>query len=134
MHYQRSAADYTGWQLHAWNAGKDPGWNLGYNASGSDAFGAIYQVPLAASTGSVGYLFHNGDTKDHGGADQAWTLVAGANEIWRIQGDSGTYTRNPTGASAPDIATVRVHYRRWRGDFNAWGLHLWGGSGLDTAR
>jgi len=27
-------------------------------------------VPLASQTGSVGYLFHKSDDKDHGGADQ----------------------------------------------------------------
>jgi len=134
VHYRRSDAAYTGWQLHAWGAGKDPGWNAGYNASGSDAFGAVYEVPLAAASGEVGYLFHKGDTKDHGGADQKYLLKSGKNEIWRVQDDSATYLSNPLGAAAPDLTTVRVHYKRYGADYAAWGLHLWNGSGLDAAR
>ncbi len=135
IHYHRIAADYTGWQVHSWGAAQDPGWNQGWNASGSDDFGNIYDIPLVADSGTVGYLFHNGDTKDDGGADQSYTLVPGtANEIWRIEGDLTTYSSNPFVGGPPDIATVRVHYQRFAGDYAAWGLHLWGGSGLDTSR
>ncbi|MDM4767943.1 alpha-1,6-glucosidase domain-containing protein [Pelomonas sp. SE-A7] len=134
IHYRRTVGDYSGWQVHSWGAAKDPGWGLGHNASGSDSYGAIYEVPLAAATGEVGYLFHKGDDKDHGGADQKYTLKAGKNEIWRIQGDGATYTSNPLGAAAPDLTTVRVHYKRFDANYAAWGLHLWNGSGLDSAR
>ncbi len=105
VHYRRADGQYSGWQLHTWGAAQDPGWNQGWNAQGSDSFGAVYQVPLTATSGSVGYLFHKGDTKDHGGVDQAWTLQAGANEIWRIEGDAVTYTSNPLG-SDPSVAGV----------------------------
>jgi pullulanase/glycogen debranching enzyme len=135
IHYRRTASDYAGWQVHSWGSAQDPGWNLGWNASGSDDFGNVYDIPLVANSGAVGYLFHNGDTKDDGGADQSWTLVPGtANEIWRIQNDLVTYTSNPIVAGPPDIAQLRVHYQRYAGDYAAWGLHLWGGSGLDTGR
>ncbi len=134
VHYRRTAGDYSGWQLHHWGAAAAVDWNAGRNADGTDAFGVFYNVPLAAQSGTVGYLFHKGDDKDHGGADQSYVLKAGANEIWRIQGDGATYTANPLGAAAPDLATLRVHYKRFDGGFPAWGLHLWDGSGLDTSR
>ncbi|WP_422014372.1 alpha-1,6-glucosidase domain-containing protein [Roseateles sp.] len=134
IHYRRTAGDYAGWQLHHWGAAAGVDWNAGRNADGSDAFGVYYNVPLAAQTGTVGYLFHKGDDKDHGGADQSYVLKAGKNEIWRIQGDGTTYASNPLGNPAPDITTVRVHYRRFDGNFAAWGLHLWSGSGLDAGR
>jgi pullulanase/glycogen debranching enzyme len=135
VHYHRLNADYDGWQIHTWGAAQDPGWNKGWNASGSDSFGVIYDVPLAAPSGNVGYLFHQGDWKDHGGADQNYTLVEGqANEIWRIEGDSVTYLKNPFDSGPPDITTVRVHYLRFAGDYAAWGLHLWDGSGIDVSR
>jgi len=133
VHYHRSAADYTGWQIHTWGAGNDPGWNQGWNAAGNDDYGVYYDVPLNASSGTVGFLLHNGDNKDNGGADQSYTLNAGANEIWRLQNDSTNYAQNPLAVTL-DIATVRVHYKRFAGDYANWGLHLWGGSGLDTAR
>ena len=134
IHYRRTAGDYTGWQLHHWGAAASVDWNAGRNADGTDAFGVFYNVPLAAQAGTVGYLFHKGDDKDHGGADQSYVLKAGANEIWRVQGDGATYTANPLGAAAPDLTAVRVHYKRFDGNFAAWGLHLWDGSGLDASR
>ena len=134
VHYHRLNSDYTGWQIHTWNAAQSPDWNAGWNASGTDDFGVFYDVPLAASSGTVGYLFHNGDTKDDGGADQAYQLAAGANEIWRVEGDLTTYASNPLTAPPPDITTLRVHYQRFASDYANWGLHLWGGSGLDTSR
>jgi hypothetical protein len=57
----------------------------------------------------------------------------GANEIWRLEGDSTNYTSNPRLLPVPDIKTVRVHYKRFDGAYSAWGLHLWNGSGLDVA-
>jgi len=134
IHYRRADGNQDGWQVHSWGAAQDPGWNNGWNASGSDDFGALYDIPLNADSGTVGYLFHKGDWKDHGGADQSYTLVQGqANEIWRLEGDGTTYLSNPLTSGPPDITTVRVHYQRYGGDYAAWGLHLWNGSGLDVS-
>ena len=134
IHYKRLAGDYSGWALHTYDAAVETAWTAGLTPSGTDAFGQIYTVPLRVSSGTVGYIFHKGDTKDHAGADQSFVLQAGANEIWRIEGDATTYRSNPSGAARPDIHTVRVHYKRFAGDYAAWGLHLWASSGLDTAR
>ncbi len=133
VHYRRANGDTSGWQLHSWGAAQSPNWNAGWNATGSDEFGAVYDVPLAAETDVVGYLMHNGDWKDWGGADQSYTLQPGANEIWRLEGDSTTYASNPLGLPVPDIKTVRVHYKRFDSAYSNWGLHLWNGSGLDVA-
>jgi pullulanase len=137
LHYKRLAADYTGWTLHTFNAAVETTWTAGLPTTTLDSFGAVITVPLKANSGSVGYIFHKGDTKDHAGADQAYTLKAGANEIWRIEGDPTTYSSNPQGSAAPDVTTVRVHYKRFAGttaDYAAWGLHLWASNGMDTTR
>ena len=135
VHYRRPAGDYAGWQIHTFGAAQDPGWNNGWNANPvGDAFGVIYHVPLIATSGNVGYLFHQGDNKDHGGADQSYTLKPGANSIWRIQGDPVTYFSDPLNVSVPDIASVRVHYKRYDANYTQWGVHIWPGSGIDTAR
>ncbi len=133
VHYRRSASDYTGWQIHTWNAAQSPNWNGGWDAAGNDDFGVYYDVPLAAGSGTVGFLLHNQDNKDNGGADQSYVLQAGANEIWRLQGDSTNYASNPLLLPVPDIKTVRVHYKRFDAGYSAWGLHLWNGSGLNAA-
>ncbi len=134
IHYRRPAGDYTGWTLHTWDAAVETQWTAGRTPASTDAFGEVFDIPLAAASGSVGYIFHKGDEKDHAGADQRYTLKAGRNEIWRVQGDGTTYTANPLGATTPDITKLRVHYKRFDGDYAAWGLHLWNGSGLDASR
>jgi pullulanase-type alpha-1,6-glucosidase len=134
VHYRRADGNHAGWQIHTWNAAQSPNWNEGWNAAGSDDFGIYYDVSLAATSGTVGFLLHNGDNKDNGGADQSYVLQAGANEIWRLQGDATNYPANPLLLPVPDIKTVRVHYKRFDGGYSAWGLHLWNGSGLDVAR
>ena len=133
VHYRRTDGVTTDWQLHSWGVGKDPGWNLGYNPAGTDSFGVIYNVPLSADSGAVNYLFHKGDTKDHGGADQSYTLKSGANEIWRVQDDAITYSSNPLVATTPDIATLRVHHKRFDSTFDVWGLHMWDGGGINVS-
>ncbi|WP_374399767.1 alpha-1,6-glucosidase domain-containing protein [Niveibacterium sp.] len=134
VHYKRKDGVYTGWQLHTWGAGADPGWNKGYDPTGTDSFGAIYKPTLSADSGAVGYLFHKGDTKDHGGADQSYTLAPGANEIWRIEGDTVTYTKNPDTVGPVDVSTIRVHYKRFDSKFDVWGLHLWPTNGMDVTK
>ena len=98
----------------------------------TDSFGGVYEVALKNTSGEVGYIFHKGDTKDHGGTDQKYTLKPGKNEIWRIEGDSVTYATNPPGP-APDLTSVRVHYKRYDANFAPWGVHIWAASGLDVA-
>jgi pullulanase/glycogen debranching enzyme len=134
IHYRRPAGDYTGVMIHTYNAAVAPVWNEGFVPDGTDDFGVYFLVQLNASSGVVGYIFHIGDNKDDGGADQAYTLQPGLNEIWRIQDDLTTYTSNPVGAAPIDITTVRVHYQRFANDYSTWGLHLWDGSGLDVSR
>jgi pullulanase len=138
VYYYRPAGDYDGWQIHTWNAAVDPGWNNGHNITRRETIAgrviAVYEVPLAAQTGTVGYLLHKGDAKDHNNADQFHTLRAGANVVWRVQGDLTPYSSNPLEAPPPDITSVRVNYIRPAGDFAGWGLHVWAAGGLDVAR
>ena len=35
VHYHRVNSDYTGWQIHTWNAAQSPAWNGGWDASGT---------------------------------------------------------------------------------------------------
>jgi len=134
IHWHRTAGDYANAMIHTWGAAASPTWNAGFVPDGTDSFGVYFNVQLTAGTGTVGYILHVGDNKDDAGADQSYVLQPGANEIWRVQDDLTTYTANPQGAGAVDIDTVRVHYLRYANDYSTWGLHLWGGSGLDTTR
>jgi pullulanase/glycogen debranching enzyme len=134
VHYHRTDGNYTGWLIHTWGAAQGASWNVTWDKSSTDTFGAVYNVPLAATNGDMGFLLHNQDNKDNSGADQHYILNAGKNEIWRLQGDSTNYTKNPLDTAPPDITTVRVHYMRYSTDYANWGLHLWGTNGMDTSR
>ncbi|MFN4292221.1 MAG: pullulanase-type alpha-1,6-glucosidase [Permianibacter sp.] len=141
VHYQRTAGDYSGWGLHVWNSSGNAAdttgieWNAPLMPAGTDAFGKYFDIPLLADTGTIGYIFHKGDEKDHGGADQSFVLD-GSSAIWRKQGDAITYTSNPDDTPVGDQPYVRVHYKRYNGDYDGFGLHIWemtGGMDIDTA-
>ena len=131
VHYRRLAGDHAAWTLHTFLAAVETAWTAGLTPT-TDSFGGVYEVALKNTTGEVGYIFHKGDAKDHGGTDQKYTLKPGKNEIWRIEGDSVTYASNPLGP-APDLTSVRVHYKRYDNNFAPWGVHIWAASGLAVA-
>lgn len=143
VHYQRTtpSADDVSWILHTWGAAQGADWGTTRVRTGTDSFGNYYVVPLdpARTTNDMGYLVHKG-TDDAGKelfggtkADQSFTLGAGKNEFWRIQGDPTVYDKNPMLAANPDLTSVKVHYLRFAGDYANWGLHYWDGSNIDMA-
>ncbi len=131
VHYRRLAGDHAAWTLHTFLSAVETAWTAGLTPT-TDSFGGVYEVALKNTTGEVGFIFHKGDAKDHGGTDQKYTLKPGKNEIWRIEGDSVTYASNPLGP-APDLMSVRVHYKRYDNNFAPWGVHIWAASGLAVA-
>ncbi len=76
IHYRRPTGDYTGWTLHAFNAAVETGWTFGLTPTATDAFGKVFEVALKANSGTVGYIFHNGDIKDHTSAPGCKTSSA----------------------------------------------------------
>jgi hypothetical protein len=64
IHYKRASGDHTGWTLHVWDAAVETQWTAGLTPSSTDSFGKVFTVPLRTTSGNVGYIFHNGDTKD----------------------------------------------------------------------
>ena len=142
IHYQRAGDDYAGWGLHVWNQAGDavtifPTWDNPVMPAGSDDFGVYYDLPIQNENGIVGYIFHLGDLKDHNGADQFYTL-GNTREIWRKQNDQNTYEENPDLVNTtPDSDYLRVHYKRYAGDYDGFGLHIWefaGGQDIDRSR
>jgi pullulanase len=144
VHYNRPDGLYAGWGLHVWqvdDAGQFladyPGvaWEQPLVPAGFDDYGPYFLIEAAKITGArsagFGFLVHLGDTKDPDG-DRLWRFRDGG-EIWLRSGDATIYRSNPLGG-APDLATVRIHYRRFDADYAVWGLHLWPTSGIDVSR
>ena len=143
LHYSRADGQYTGWGLHVWqvnDAGQYladyPGvtWDSPLQTAGTDAYGPYFLIEASKITNPAaagfGFIVHMGDTKDTD-ADRLWSFQDGG-ELWLKSGDPTIYRSNPAGGL--DIDTVRVHYKRFDGKYDQWGLHLWATSGLDVAR
>ena len=145
VHYHRDDGNYADWGLHLWQvnaAGQYladyPGvsWGAPFARTGLDAYGAYFDLPASAFTdpnaSGFGFIVHPPGGNGDPGVDRIWNFGDGG-EFWLRSGDATVYRSNPTGV-VPDIDTVRVHYKRFDNNYAPWGLHLWNGSGLDTAR
>lgn len=58
-----------------------------------------------------------------------WALADGKS-ICEVAGGPLDCTSNAASAATPDIETVRVHYKRFDGQYSNWGVHIWDGGGL----
>ncbi len=97
VHYQRFAADYTGWNLWLWPAG---GAGAAYSFTGTDAFGAVgtFTVPNTGSADSVGIIvrLNNWEQKDVAADRFIKTFKAdGSTEVWLVQTDPTIYYAEP---------------------------------------
>ncbi|MEV6984687.1 pullulanase-type alpha-1,6-glucosidase [Sphaerisporangium sp. NPDC051017] len=129
VHYKR--ADYDGWGLHVWGDVERPtDWGSPLPLTGEDAYGRFAWIKLKPGAASVGIITHKGDEKD--GGDRLVNPQR-TGEIWLSEGKPDVY---PSRAAAQGYATV--HYHRPDGNYDGWGLHLWGdaladGAGTDWA-
>ncbi len=64
LHYHRADGDYSGWGLHVWTGAATPtDWSKPLEPVRTDAYGAVFEVPLAAGATSLSYILHKGDEK-----------------------------------------------------------------------
>ncbi|MFI6888326.1 pullulanase-type alpha-1,6-glucosidase [Streptosporangium canum] len=123
VHYRRPDGNYQGWGLHLWGDGLADGvpteWAAPRPPDGTDTYGAFWKLPLKNASAPVNHIIHKGDTKDPG-PDQTFTPA--------LQPDayvgSGVAEVHPTRAAAENVAIL--HYHRPDGNYQGWGLHLWG--------
>ncbi|GAA2856463.1 hypothetical protein GCM10010517_14780 [Streptosporangium fragile] len=123
VRYARPDAGYDGWGLHLWGDGLADGvpteWAEPRPPDGVDSAGAFWRIPLKNASVPVNFIVHKGDTKDPG-PDQSFTpaLQPEAHVV------SGVAKVHATRAAAENVAIL--HYRRPDGNYDGWGLHLWG--------
>ncbi len=145
VRYNRGDNNYADWGLHLWqvnDAGQYiadyPGvsWPQPLVRSGIDGYGAYFDIQASAFTNPAaagfGFIVHPPGQGGDPGGDRVWKFSDG-DEIWLRSGDATIYRSNPL-TTTPNIDTVRVHYKRFDGVFNQWGLHLWPTSGIDPSR
>ena len=130
VHYQRDDGDYGDqtsddfndlWGLHAW--GDIVGtidWTNPRRFVGEDEYGRFAWVELQPGADDMGLIVHRGDTKDGTQTDR-FIDPSRTPEVWLRSDDATIYTSQ---AAADGFATIRYH--RDDGDYDGWGLHLWG--------
>ncbi|MFJ2826307.1 pullulanase-type alpha-1,6-glucosidase [Streptomyces sp. NPDC087263] len=109
LHYHRADGDYTGWGLHVWTgAATGTDWSKPLEPVDTDAYGAVYEVPLAEGATSLSYILHKGDEKDLP-TDQSLDLTANGHEVWMLNGQEKYLLPQPAGsAAALDLTTSKA--------------------------
>ncbi|WP_260606848.1 pullulanase-type alpha-1,6-glucosidase [Streptomyces sp. WAC08241] len=106
LHYQRADGDYDGWGLHTWTGAAQPtDWSKPLLPVRVDAYGAVYEVPLAAGATSLSYILHKGDQKDLP-TDQSLDLATYGHEVWLLGGEPKYLL--PTVGGAPDLDLAKA--------------------------
>ena len=145
IHYNRPDGAYADWGLHLWQVNEAgqyladyPGvsWPAPLARSGVDQYGAWFEIEATRFTHpdavGFGFIVHPPGQGGDPGVDRIWKFSDGG-EFWLRSGDATIYRSNPLG-STPELDTVRVHYKRYDGAYQQWGLHLWPTSGIDVSR
>ncbi|MFF4354527.1 pullulanase-type alpha-1,6-glucosidase [Streptomyces sp. NPDC001530] len=109
LHYHRADGDYTGWGLHVWTGAAAPtDWSKPLEPVKTDAYGAVFEVPLAEGATSLSYIIHKGDEKDLA-ADQSLDLSSNGHEVWLLNGQENYLLPQPAGsAAALDLTTSKA--------------------------
>ncbi|MFF7444821.1 MULTISPECIES: pullulanase-type alpha-1,6-glucosidase [unclassified Streptomyces] len=109
LHYHRADGNYDGWGLHVWTGAANPtDWSKPLQPVKTDAYGAVYEVPLTDGATSLSYILHKGDEKDLPG-DQSLDLTANGHEVWLVNGQEKYLLPQPAGtAAALDLTTAKA--------------------------
>lgn len=111
IHYHRADGNYAGWGLHVWTGAASPtDWTHPLPPARQDAFGDVFEVPLAAGATSLSYILHNGDTKDLPD-DQSLSLATYGSEVWVLGGQEGYLLPEVATSSAQlDLSTAKAQW------------------------
>ncbi|WP_405643290.1 pullulanase-type alpha-1,6-glucosidase [Streptomyces sp. NBC_00019] len=109
LHYHRADGNYDGWGLHVWTGAASPtDWSKPLEPVKTDAYGAVYEVPLTDGATSLSYILHKGDEKDLP-SDQSLDLTANGHEVWLVNGQEKYLLPQPAGsAAALDLTTSKA--------------------------
>ncbi|MFJ8935665.1 pullulanase-type alpha-1,6-glucosidase [Streptomyces sp. NPDC102365] len=109
LHYHRADGNYADWGLHTWAGAANPtDWSKPLEPVRTDAYGAVYEVPLAEGASALSYILHKGDEKDLP-TDQSLDLTANGHEVWMLGGQEKYLLPQPAGsAAALDLTTSKA--------------------------
>jgi pullulanase len=130
VHYFRPDGKYTGWTVYAYGDTTEPN-NFGTGPvaiTGTDSFGAYFDIGVTAAAANVGLILHSGTIKDPG-INQFVDPATQGNEFWELSGSDKMLTSRPsTGPQDPPIPAghARVHYYRPDGNYANWSVYVYG--------
>ncbi|GAA2443935.1 pullulanase-type alpha-1,6-glucosidase [Streptomyces glaucus] len=133
VHYKRADGNYDDWGLYAWGdlaEGEATEWPKSHPFVGRDAYGAFAYVKLAPGASDVGFLVIDEDGNKDVAADRGIDVTK-TGEVWIEQGKETVTTERPE-YPAQDTGKAVLHYHRADGDYDGWGLHVWGGAAEPT--
>ncbi|WP_328746759.1 pullulanase-type alpha-1,6-glucosidase [Streptomyces sp. NBC_00285] len=109
IHYHRADGEYDGWGLHVWTGAANPtDWSKPLEPVRTDAYGAVYEVPLNDGATSLSYILHKGDEKDLP-TDRSLDLTADGHEVWLLNAQEKYLLPQPAGsAAALDLTTAKA--------------------------
>ncbi|MCX5420316.1 pullulanase-type alpha-1,6-glucosidase [Streptomyces sp. NBC_00078] len=109
IHYHRADGDYDGWGLHVWTGAANPtDWSSPLKPAKTDAYGAVFEVPLNDGATSLSYIIHKGVEKDLS-TDQSLDLKSNGCEVWLLNGQEKYLLPQPAGsAAALDLTTSKA--------------------------
>ncbi|AJP01729.1 sulfonate ABC transporter ATP-binding protein [Streptomyces cyaneogriseus subsp. noncyanogenus] len=135
VHYKRADGNYADWGLYAWGDladGEATEWPRSHPFTGRDAYGAFAYVKLKPGASNIGFLVIDGQGNKDVSADRSIDVTK-TGEIWIEQGEETVRTERPAADyPAPDTSKAVLHYHRADGDYDGWGLHVWGGAAEPT--
>ncbi len=132
VHYFRPDGNYAGWTIYAFFDTTEPNNFPGgpVPVTGTDSFGAYFDVGVTANAQNVGLILHNGNVKDPG-PNQYVDPATQGNEFWEVSGSDVLLTSEPTlpthGQDPPIPPNhARIHYYRPDGNYDNWLLYVYG--------
>ncbi|WP_124847903.1 pullulanase-type alpha-1,6-glucosidase [Acidipila sp. EB88] len=129
VHYFRPDGVYTGWTVYAFGDTTEPNNFAGgpVPVTGTDSFGAYFDVGVTTGAADVGLILHIGNTKDPGPDEHVDPATQG-NEFWELSGSDIMLNHRPTiGQDGPIPANhARIHYYRPDGNYANWSLYPFG--------
>ncbi|MFJ9037547.1 pullulanase-type alpha-1,6-glucosidase [Streptomyces sp. NPDC102406] len=110
VHVHRADGDYDGWGLHTWTGAAHPtDWSKPLAPTGKDAYGLIFEVPLADGATTLNYILHKGDEKDIP-TDRALDFATYGKEVWLDSG-AAAYLVPSVGSGADlDLSEARAQW------------------------
>ncbi|MFD8902449.1 MULTISPECIES: pullulanase-type alpha-1,6-glucosidase [Streptomyces] len=133
VHYKRADGNYDDWGLYAWGDladGEATTWPETHPFTGRDAYGAFAYVKLKPGASNVGFLVIDKDGNKDVAADRTIDVTE-TGEVWIRQGEEQVATERPE-YPAQDTTKAVLHYHRADGNYDGWGLHVWGDAANPT--